>query len=80
MTPENFAYWLQGYFEINDAAGPGVSSAAQGKIRFLNNDQIQIIQDHLNLVLEKETPKGHYTSGIAYPSGLSVYYSPPASC
>jgi hypothetical protein len=83
MTPENFVYWLQGYFEINDAAGSGISSVAPGTIRVLSNDQLQVIKDHLKLVIKKQTPKGHYTSGIAYPSGPPVYYShhsPPASC
>jgi len=86
MTPENFVYWLQGYFEINDAAGISTTSVTLGTLKYLNEKQLQVIRDHLKLVLEKKTPKGHYTSGIAYPSyhsGLPVYYShhsPPASC
>ena len=95
MTPENFVYWLQGYFELNDAAGPGISSATQGKIRFLNNEQIQVIQDHLKLVLEKKTPDKKLPFSLNYspyipvtPSGIEtdpVYYlynspSPPVSC
>lgn len=44
MTPENFCYWLQGYFEIS-------SSDMIGKT------QKQIIKDHLDLVFKKETPK-----------------------
>jgi len=95
MTPENFVYWLQGYFEINDAAGTGVNSLASGKIRFLNNDQIQIIKDHLKLVLEKKTPtwipsSNSWTEFLPHTTGVQidpdlVYYShnspsPPASC
>ncbi len=44
MTPENFCYWLQGYFEI--------SQNNWGLAQY----QIQIIQDHLNLVFDKKTP------------------------
>lgn len=42
MTPENFAYWLQGFSEIcGETPTP---------------EQWKIIQDHLNLVFRKETP------------------------
>jgi hypothetical protein len=34
MSPENFCYWLQGYFEINN----------QNNI--INKQQIEIIKDH----------------------------------
>lgn len=43
MTPEQFTYWLQGYFEIS-------------KDKTLDESQIQIIQDHLSLVFNKVTP------------------------
>lgn len=42
MTPENFCYWLNGYFEI-------------GKSDNLNEFQIQEIKNHLKLVIEKKT-------------------------
>lgn len=42
MTPEQFAYWLQGFSEIGDT-GP-------------TKEQWQIIQDHLALVFTKLTP------------------------
>ena len=42
MAPEQFAYWLQGYSEIaGDAPNP---------------EQWRVIQDHLDLVFQKETP------------------------
>ena len=44
MTSENFAYWIQGYFEIS-----GNST--------LSDTQVQIIKDHLALVFNKVTPK-----------------------
>lgn len=94
MTPENFVYWLQGYFELNDAAGAGISSVIPGQ--FLNRDQIKVIKDHLNLVLEKKTPDKKLPFSFSFPpssdtfppSGFRVdpdpvYYnhnSPPASC
>ena len=46
MTPENFCYWLQGYFEITDLNDK----------KELNEKQIEIIKNHLQLVLKKVTP------------------------
>lgn len=48
MSPENFVYWLKGYFEI--------SQHSDG-VRTLNEKQIEEIQNHLNLVLTKVTPE-----------------------
>lgn len=42
MTPEQFAYWLQGYSEI---AGQAPTA-----------EQWQVIQDHLKTVFNKVTP------------------------
>lgn len=53
MTPEQFTYWLQGFFEISDTDS-------------LTNKQVQIIRDHLNLVFNKVTPdrgKGEIIKG-----------------
>lgn len=44
MTPENFCYWLQGYFEL---VGP----------KTLDEKETKIVNDHLNLVFKKETPQ-----------------------
>ena len=46
MTPENFVYWLHGYFELKRANGEDISDPF-----------LQTIEDHLKLVFEKETPK-----------------------
>lgn len=43
MTPEQFTYWLQGFFELSPS-GP------------LSEMQAQIIRDHLALVMKKVTP------------------------
>ena len=43
MTAEQFTYWLQGFFEINDPETLGAR-------------ETQIIKDHLKLVFEKQTP------------------------
>lgn len=43
MNYEQFAIWLQGYFEISNA-------------KTLNEKQTQIIKDHLALLFEKVTP------------------------
>lgn len=43
MSPENFCYWLKGFVELN-----GIES--------LSKTQVQIVNDHLNLVFDKVTP------------------------
>jgi hypothetical protein len=43
MTPEQFIYWLQGFLEIADP-------------KKLDKKQIEIIKDHMSLVLTKQTP------------------------
>lgn len=43
MTPEQFAYWLNGFVELAPDA-------------VLSQTQWQIIKDHLALVHKKETP------------------------
>jgi hypothetical protein len=43
MSPEQFVYWLQGFMEI---ANPAT----------LDQKQVQVIKDHISLVLKKETP------------------------
>lgn len=45
MNELNFAYWLQGYFEL---------SKVNGEIK-LTQDQINMIDRHLNLVFNKVT-------------------------
>lgn len=46
MTPENFCYWLQGYFELTGITG----------LNGITPVQVNIIIDHLNLVFNKQTP------------------------
>lgn len=43
MTPEQFAYWLQGFFEMSET-------------KKLNPKQVQMIKDHLQQVFTKQTP------------------------
>jgi hypothetical protein len=61
MSPENFAYWLQGYFEI--------SNTDQG----MNEDQVRVIKEHLQLVLNNVTNDG--TIGNAKIAGNSINMS-----
>jgi hypothetical protein len=51
MTPENFCYWLQGYFELNEY-----------KYEPMTSNQVQTIQDHLDMVLDKKTPERYEKS------------------
>ena len=45
MSPENFVYWLKGYFELSNHNGYAISHI-----------QARIIRDHLDLVFNKQTP------------------------
>ena len=51
MTPENFTYWLNGYFEISGD-------------KTLDIREVQIIKDHLGLVLNKKTPDRSLSYGL----------------
>lgn len=63
MTAEQFAYWLQGYAELNDAPP--------------SEQQWQAIRDHLALVFNKVTPQRvldgspgapvYYSPGMLHP-------------
>ena len=48
MSPENFVYWLKGYFEV---------SQHSDSPKTLNEKQVEEIQNHLNLALSKVTPE-----------------------
>ncbi len=41
MTPVNFAYWLQGFFEISETNNTEIT---------LTPEQVKMIRTHLNLV------------------------------
>jgi hypothetical protein len=45
MTSRDFCYWLQGFFEIKDADRLGIS---------MTDNQVKMIQKHLNLVFKHE--------------------------
>lgn len=36
MSPQNFAYWLQGFFEISDA-------------KTMSKEQVEIVRNHLDM-------------------------------
>lgn len=58
MTPEQFAYWLQGFAELTgDQAQPSPA-------------QWQAIKDHLDTVFEKVTPQVQHVTWPTYPPGV----------
>lgn len=73
MTAENFCYWLKGFLEIN-----GHRDCS------LDNSQMKMIDDHLNLVLKKETPlqqrQYDFSKIITQPLSPTYPYSPGISC
>lgn len=46
MTSRDFAYWLQGFFEIS-------------KANILTEEQLKIVKNHLNLVFHHELDKNY---------------------
>lgn len=46
MTPENFCYWLQGYFELREKGSGNVP---------MNVAQVSEIREHLKLVFEPKS-------------------------
>ena len=52
MNPQEFSYWLKGFFELTDQ-------------KTLNETQVQIIKEHLDLVFTKETFTTMGTAGTA---------------
>lgn len=59
MTPEQFAYWLQGFVELQ-----GSEPTAEQWLQ---------IKDHLQLVFKKETPKRVQGPNIASPALPGVF-------
>lgn len=51
MTPEQFVYWLQGFFEISE-----VDLNKKNMSETLSIQQVQVIRDHLKSVFDKQTP------------------------
>ena len=49
MSPENFVYWLQGFFELMNV---GTECDMEG----IHPEQARIIRDHLQLIFDKKTP------------------------
>jgi hypothetical protein len=43
MSPEQFTFWLQGFFELTDS-------------NKLSSNQVKMIKEHLGLVFNKVTP------------------------
>jgi hypothetical protein len=62
MTPENFVYWVQGFFEISGS-------------ETLSKEQVQVIKDHLSLVLTKKTPEVTITNPTPF-----IYPMPSITC
>lgn len=66
MTPENFCYWLQGFFEIS-------------KTTEMTALQVEEIKNHLSLVFKKETPDlnelifGHESKSYPDPFPLTFH-------
>ena len=60
MNQDQFAYWLQGFVEMNDGKEP-------------TKQQWQMIKDHLQLCFLKIT-RTYPTSGGGGPGGISTVY------
>ena len=60
MTPRDFIYWLQGYFELSDA-------------NTMTPAQVKIVKDHIALILKKETPA---TPPLTFGGGMGIGVNP----
>ena len=70
MSPENFAYWLRGFFELNEAAVAGPVG--------LTHAQVAMVQRHLSLVFDKKTaPAACPPARPPYSPGVSIPYVGP---
>lgn len=72
MTAENFTFWLQGFFELNEAdcaTGPAGLTPAQAAM----------VRRHLSLVFVNKTaaPVWPPVQPSPYPSGVSIPYVAP---
>ena len=63
MSPENFAYWLNGFFEISGS-------------KALTEEQVQVLKDHLKLVLTKKTPNIDLSKGLVCSTITTTGVSP----
>lgn len=60
MTPEQFAYWMQGFVELQNSNEPPTE------------EQWQIIKDHLQLVFKKVTPQRNCSVSNETYCGLNI--------
>ena len=70
MDALNFVYWLQGHLEIGNPEG-------------LSKEQVEIINEHIALVLEKKTttPSYYYNGEKAYENIFSnTVFNHQGSC
>lgn len=69
MSPINFCYWLQGFFEINEK---------NNQLTILNESSIKTIKDHLQLVF-KTTNCNYIAKEVDAPvSELLTYFTSPS--
>ena len=55
MSPQDFTYWLQGFFELSNSDT-------------LTESQVALIREHLELVFNKVTPEHHEKETPELPS------------
>jgi len=70
VTPENFCYWLQGFFELQTPKRPEKIS--------LNDDQVKMIEDHLKSVFAPATVSTHPGLTFTYPGPGDPVIGPTA--
>lgn len=59
MTERDFAYWLQGYFELYEAGYPGHPDNIEGFVGAFSAKQYECIKNHIALVkttIKKPSP------------------------
>jgi|688.fasta_scaffold12674_23 hypothetical protein len=63
MNSLEFAYWLEGFFELS----------TDDSLKTLNEQQVKIIREHLQLVFDKVTSNSMGWSGTCGTAGTSEF-------
>jgi hypothetical protein len=63
MNSLEFAYWLEGFFELS----------TDDSLKTLNEQQVKIIREHLQLVFDKVTINSMGRSGTCGTAGTSEF-------
>lgn len=68
MSPRDFTYWLQGYFELRD------SDKSQTPNNSLTMEQIKVIKKHLEYVFQHQVASESVPAITTAPHSVTTFY------